>query len=78
LLEEDDAILLISQQTASLAQGFLALYGIDLSMPPEDVVDMVAFYMLAAIGLCQDDYLEEIEATIPYVRHELRIHGVTY
>ena len=39
---------------------------------------MVTSYMLAAIGLCQDDYLEEIEATIPYVRHKLRIHGVTY
>jgi len=78
LLEEDDAILLISQQTASLAQGFLALYGIDLSMPPEQVVGMVASYMALAIELCQDDYLEEIEATIPYVRHNLRIHGVTY
>ena len=77
-LDEGDAIQLISQQTASLAQGFLALYGIDLSMPPEDVVDMVAFYMLAAIELCQDDYLDEIEATILYVRHKLRIHGVTY
>ena len=39
---------------------------------------MVNSYMLAAIGLCQDDYLEEIEATIPYVKHKLRIHGVTY
>ena len=78
LLDEADAISAISQQTASLAQEFLALYGIDLSIPPEDVVDMVNAYMLAAIGLCQDDYLEEIEATIPYVRHKLRIHGVTY
>jgi hypothetical protein len=78
LLDEQTAIQLISQQTASLAQGFLALYGIDLSIPPEDVVSMVASYMLAAIGFCQGDYLEEIEATIPYVRHKLRIHGVTY
>ena len=72
------AIQLISEQTANLAQGFLALYGIDLSIPPEEVVDMVASYMALAIELCQDDYLEEIEATIPYVRHKLRIHGVTY
>jgi len=77
-LDERDAIQLISQQTASLAQGFLALYGIDLSIPPEQVVAMVASYMLSAIQLCQDDYLDEIEATIPYVRHKLRIHGVTY
>jgi hypothetical protein len=31
-----------------------------------------------AMESCQDDYLEEIEATIPYVKHTLRIHGVTY
>jgi len=77
-LDEGDAIQLISQQTASLAQGFLALYGIDLSIPPEQVVGMVASYMLSALELCQDDYLDEIEATILYVRHKLRIHGVTY
>jgi hypothetical protein len=80
ILSQDDvdAISAISEQTASLAQGFLALYGIELSIPPEDVVNMVNSYMLAAIGLCQGDYLNEIEATIPYVRHKLRIHGVTY
>jgi hypothetical protein len=80
ILSQDEAtsIQLISEQTASLAQGFLALYGIDLSIPPEEVVNMVAIYMALAIELCQDDYLEEIEATIPYVKHKLRIHGVTY
>ena len=78
LLDEADAISAISEQTASLAQGFLALYGIVLSIPPDQVVAMVADYMDLAIGLCQGDYLQEIEATIPYVRHKLRIHGVTY
>ena len=78
LLDEADAISAISQQTASLAQGFLALYGIDLPLSYEQVVAMVASHMVFAIELCQDDYLEEIEATIPYVKHKLRIHGVTY
>jgi hypothetical protein len=78
LLSEADAISAISEQTASLAQGFLALYGIELSIPSDQVVAMVADYMDLAIGLCQGDYLQEIEATIPYVRHKLRIHGVTY
>jgi hypothetical protein len=76
--DEETAMQLISEQTASLAQEFLALYGIDLSIPPGQVVDMVASYMVFAIQLCQDDYLKEIRATIPYVRHKLRIHGVTY
>jgi len=78
LLDEADAISAISQQAASLAQGFLALYGIDLPLSYEQVVAMVASHMVFAIELCQDDYLEEIEATIPYVKHKLRIHGVTY
>ena len=77
-LNEETAIDLISEQTANLAQGFLALYGIALSIPPEQVVYMVASYMVFAIELCQEDYLEEIEATIPYVRHKLEVHGVTY
>jgi len=76
--DEETAIQLISEQTASLAQGFLALYGIDLPLSYEQVVDMVTSYMVFAIELCQDDYLEEIEATIPYVRHKLQIHRVTY
>ena len=78
LQDEATAIQLISEQTANLAQEFLALYDIVLSIPHPQVVGMVASYMALAIELCQDDYLEEIEATIPYVRHNLRIHGVTY
>jgi hypothetical protein len=76
--DEETAIGLISEQTANLAQGFLALYGIVLSIPPEQIVDRVALYMALAIEFCQGDYLEEVEATIPYVRHKLLVHGVTY
>jgi hypothetical protein len=77
-LDEEDAIHFISEQTATLAQGFLALYGITLSIGQEEIVAMVTSYMSLAMESCQDDYLEEIEATIPYVKHKLRIHGVTY
>jgi len=77
-LDEETAIELISEQTADLAQGFLALYGITLLIPQEEMVGMITGYMGLAIDSCQDDYLEEIEATIPYVKHKLRIHGVTY
>jgi hypothetical protein len=76
--DEATAIQLISQQTASLAQRFLTLYDITLSISQEEIVGMVISYMGLAIDSCQDDYLEEIEATIPYVRHNLRIHGITY
>jgi hypothetical protein len=76
--DEGDAIHSISEQTASLAQGFLALYGITLPIGQEDMVGMIISYMGLAMESCQDDYLEEIEATIPYVKHKLRIHGVTY
>jgi len=76
--DEATAIQLISEQTANLAQGFLALYGITLDKSQKEIVDMVTLYMNLAIGFCQDDYLEEIEATISYVRHNLRIHGITY
>lgn len=76
--DEQTAIELISEQTASLAQGFLALYDITLPLTQEEMVGIIISYMGLAIAFCQDDYLEEIEATIPYVRHKLRIHGVTY
>ena len=76
--DEQTAIELISEQTASLAQGFLALYDITLPLTQEEMVGIIISYMGLAIAFCQDDYLEEIEATIPYVKHKLRIHGVTY
>jgi hypothetical protein len=76
--DEATAIQLISEQTANLAQGFLALYDITLPLTQGEIVGMVTLYMGLAIESCQDDYLEEIEATIPYVKHKLRIHGVTY
>jgi hypothetical protein len=76
--DEATAIQLISQQTANLAEGFLALYGIFLPISREEVVGMVASYMALAIELCQDDSLQEIEATIRDVRRQLWAHGITY
>jgi len=76
--DEGDAIHSISEQTASLAQGFLALYGITLPIDQEEMIGMIISYMGLAMKSCQADYLEEIEATIPYVKHKLRIHGVIY
>jgi hypothetical protein len=76
--DETTAIQLISEQTADIAASFLALYGIQLPIPNEEITQMVIGYTTLAISICENDYQQEIEATIHFVDHQLKGHGITY
>jgi len=75
--DEATAIQLISEQTADIAASFLALYGIQLSIPKEKVVEMVIAYVKLAISICEKDYQHEIAATVHFVDHQLKGHRIT-
>jgi hypothetical protein len=77
LQDEATAIELISEQTADVAQSFLAVYGIPLP-PREQVVELIAAYMELAISICESDYFEEIEATVNFVDEQLKSRGISY
>jgi hypothetical protein len=76
--DEATAIQLISEQTADIAANFLALYGIQLPIPKEEIIQMVIEYTTLAISICENDYQQEITATIHFVDHQLKGHGITY
>ena len=76
--DEATAIQLISEQTADIAASFLALYGIQLSIPKEEIIQMVIGYTTLAISICENDYQHEIAATIHFVDRQLRSHGISY
>ncbi|HWR89869.1 MAG TPA: hypothetical protein VN260_06385, partial [Dissulfurispiraceae bacterium] len=60
-LEEETAVQLLSEQTADLAEAFLASYGIQLDIPKKNVVELLVAYTNLAISLCASDYLWEID-----------------
>ena len=76
--DEATAIQLISEQTADTAVDFLGLYGIQLSVPKAQIVEMVIAYMKLAISICEYDYQNEITATIHFVDRQLKGHEITY
>ena len=76
--DEETAIRLTSEQTADLAEGFLGLYGIQLPIPKEEIIQIVIGYTTLAISICENDYQHEIEATIHFVDQQLQGHGITY
>jgi len=75
--DETTAIQLISEQTADIAASFLALYGIQLPIPKEEITQMVIGYTTLAISICENDYQQEIEATIHFVDQQLKGRGIT-
>jgi hypothetical protein len=76
--DEATAIQLISEQTADIAASFLALYGIQLPISKEEIFQMVIEYTTLAISICENDYQQEIAATIHFVDRQLKGHGITY
>ncbi len=64
--DETTAVNLLSGQMASLAVAFLGAYGVTLP-PGVDAAALAEAYIYAAMGLCQDDYQAEVEATIDFV-----------
>ncbi len=76
--DEVTAIQLISENTADLAEAFLGIYGIQISVPKEQVVEIIISYMNLATSICEHDYQDEIAATIHFVDHQLKANGITY
>jgi hypothetical protein len=76
--DEATAIQLISEQTADAAESFLSLYGIQLPLSKEEIIQMVIGYTTLAISICEYDYQHEIKATIHFVDQQLKGHGITY
>ncbi len=76
--DEATAIQLISEQTADVAQAFLAVYEIKVEMTREQIIQMVIGYTTLAISICENDYQDEIGATIHFVDQQLKEHGITY
>ncbi len=77
-LEEAAAIRLLSEQTADIAEDFLALYGIQLPIAKEQVLELVIAYTQLAMSLCEGDYLQEISETVAHVDREMKAHGIVY
>jgi hypothetical protein len=76
--DEATAIQLISEQTADIAEDFLGLYGIQLPIPKEEIVQMIIGYTTLGIAICENDYQQEIGSTIHFVDRQLKGHGITY
>lgn len=77
-LDEETALMMISQQTAGRAKAFLARYGIELPVGDEELVELVKGYTRLAMYTCEPDYLLEIETTIRNVDDQMAAHGFTY
>jgi hypothetical protein len=73
----DVAVMLLAQQEAALAGGFLAANGIDLP-PGTDLAPLAEFIISTGIDLCKDDFAAEIRATTNAVGSALGAHGVSY
>jgi hypothetical protein len=75
--DEETAVMLLSEEMASLAVSYLSVYGITL---PEgvDLVPLIEFAVGQAMELCETDYAWEIQATIDHVDGELRARGIYY
>lgn len=59
----------------ALAQSYFTALGIILP-PGTDLKPLIGFALLAAIDICQGDYLPEILATIDYVDKQMKEHKI--
>lgn len=73
LMSEPAAIQQLATQGAELAsQLFLAEKGVAIEVPPEVIAAFVNDYVIPVV---ENDYDEEIAATLEYLREELPAHG---
>jgi hypothetical protein len=76
LLGEEEAIQALSEQMAELGAEFLKLYGYNLD--PADLIPLAEAGIREAIVLCESDYMNEIEATIRFVKKNLWLNDIHY
>jgi hypothetical protein len=75
--DEATALMLISEQLAAVAEGFLAANDVGL---PEgvDLVPLIEFAIGMSMEICAVDFADELKKTTGFVREQLRIHDVSY
>jgi hypothetical protein len=74
------AIELLAEILADQGVGYLTSVGISLpgGVTAEAFVPLAKGYIEAAMGLCEGDYEQEIEATIDFVNEGLESHHISY
>ena len=73
ILTQENAVDSMAEQGARLAEQMLEQeYGIEVEVPSE----LMKTCLLTAIGVVQDDYSEELAATLDYVQEQLESYGV--
>jgi hypothetical protein len=77
LLGEDEAIQALSEQMAELGAEFLKLYGYE-DLNPAILKPLAEAGIREAIRLCESDYMNEIEATIRFVKKNLWLNHIHY
>ena len=76
MLSEEEAIMALSDQMAELGAEYLRVYGITLD--PTVLRPLAEVGIRQAMAICEDDYLEEINATIRFVEENLATRGISY
>jgi hypothetical protein len=80
VLMQDDAtaIALMAEQLEEMAKAFLAAVGLPPLPDGVDIQPLLKFGIEYAMSLCAGDFEAEVEATVDYVEHQLRAHGISY
>lgn len=77
VFQQDEQIIMqgIIADFESMARAYLEALGSPL--PSEvDIKPLIEFGLSQAIGLCEYDYLEEVQATIQYVDRQMKMHKI--
>ncbi len=81
-LMQDDAaaIALLAKEYADFAQAYLAGFGVTL--PPgvgrDQIIVLAEQFIGLAMAMCQEDFAQELRATIAFVNEQLDTHGIAY
>jgi hypothetical protein len=80
VLMQDDAtaIALMAEQLEDMAKAFLVAVGLPPLSDDLDIKPLLEFGIWQAMGLCENDFAAEVEATVDHVTQQFRAHGISY
>jgi hypothetical protein len=76
--DEENAKVALSENMAELGVALLQMQDPPIDIDPADAQALALAGIGAAMDLCEGDLAAEIEATIQFVKKNLRSHGVSY